>query len=122
MNFKGVISILIEQYDIVYVRDQGKKRGSVQAGARPAVVLQNNKGNYFSPTTIIAYITGKENKRNDLPVHVTLEGYNLTKSCTVLLEQIMTIPKADIESKIDHLRYEDRVRVEKALRISLGQV
>lgn len=113
---------MFEKDDIVYVKNQGKKRGSVQAGARPAVILQNNKGNYFSPTTIIAYITGKENKRNDLPVHVTLEGYNLTKNCIVLLEQITTIPKADIESKIDHLRYEDRIKVDKALRISLGQV
>lgn len=111
---------MFEQYDIVYVKDQGKKRESVQSGPRPGVVLQNDKGNYFSTTTIIAYITSKEKKK--LPVHVVLEGYNLTKNCTVLLEQIMTIPKADIESKIDHLRYEDRIKVNKALCISLGQV
>lgn len=120
MNLKGVISILIEQYDIVKIKDQGRKHGSVQSGPRPGVVLQNNKGNHFSTTTIIAYITSKE--KNKLPVHVILDGYNLNKNCTVLLEQIMTIPKSDIESKIDRLRYEDRIKVDKALRISLGQV
>lgn len=110
---------MFKKDDIVFVEDQGSTKGSVQRFARPAIIIQNNTGNHFSPTTIVAYITGKE-KRKDLPVHVTLKGYNLSKTSTILLEQLTTVSKSDIVSKIDHLRDEDKVKVDAALRVSLG--
>jgi len=110
---------MYKKYDIVYVDDLGTNKGSVQMYARPAVVLQNDKGNFFSPTTIVAFITGKE-KRNDLPTHVVLANYNLPKKSTVLLEQIATVSKTNIASRIDELREEDRVKVDAAMLISLG--
>lgn len=110
---------MYKKYDIVYVEDRGRASGSVQMYARPAVVLQNDTGNHFSPTTIVAFITGKE-KRRDLPVHVLLENYNLPKRSTVLLEQIATVSKTDITSKIGSLRKEDKVKIDTAMLISLG--
>lgn len=112
---------LYKKYDVVYVKDRGGASGSVQMYARPAVIIQNDKGNFYSPTTIVAFITGKE-KRRDLPTHVVLENYNLPKKSTVLLEQIATVSKADIASAIDRLREEDQAKVDIAMLISLGVI
>ena len=54
----------------VYFASLGYKTGSEQGGERPVVIIQNNKGNTFSPTVLVACIT-KKNKRN-LPTHVEL--------------------------------------------------
>ena len=110
---------LYKKYDIVYVNDRGPANGSVQMYARPAVILQNDTGNFYGPTTIVAFLTGRD-KRRDLPVHVVLENYNLPKKSTVLLEQIATISKTDIECRIDRLRREDQLKIDTAMLISLG--
>ena len=110
----------MRKYDIVYVRDWGRGIGSMQNFGRPAVVLQNDKGNAFSNTTIVAFITSKI-KRLDIPTHVELTGYRLWKPSMLLLEQIATVPKELIEKQIDRLRPEDIKRVEQALDISLDR-
>ncbi len=110
----------MRKYDIVYVKDWGRGIGSMQNFGRPAVVLQNDKGNTFSNTTIVAFITSKL-KRRDIPTHVILEGYKLWKPSMLLMEQIATVPKELISSKIDRLRPEDIKRVEQALDISLDR-
>ena len=43
--------------------------GSEQGGTRPVVVLQNNTGNYYCPTLIIAPITSKAGKKPSQPTH-----------------------------------------------------
>lgn len=111
---------MYKKYDIVYVRDWGRGIGSMQNFGRPAVVLQNDKGNTFSNTTIVAFITSKL-KRLDIPTHVILEGYNLWKPSMLLLEQIATVPKELIDKKLDHLREEDIKRVNEALDVSLDR-
>ena len=110
----------MEKYDIVYVKDWGRGIGSMQSFGRPAVVLQNNKGNTFSNTTIVALVTSKT-KRLDIPTHVLLEGYKLWKPSMLLLEQIATVPKELVTKRIDHLRDEDIEHVERALDISLDR-
>lgn len=110
----------IKKYDIVFVKDRGwSSYGNVQRFSRPALVLQNNKGNRFSPTTIVAFITSQV-KREDLLTHVVLKDYNLGKTSMVLLEQIATVSKEDIERKIDTLRVLDRVKIDTAMMVSLG--
>lgn len=94
--------------------------GSVQCFDRPAIVLQNNKGNVSSPTLIVAYLTSQI-KRTDLPTHVVLQHYpGLSKRSMVLLEQVDTISKDDVTDVINHLDIEDVVRVNNGLLISLG--
>lgn len=110
----------MRKYDIVYVRDWGRGIGSMQNFGRPAVVLQNDKGNTFSNTTIVAFITSKL-KRKDIPTHVVLEGYRLWKPSMLLMEQVATVPKELITKKLDRLRDEDIIRVERALDISLDR-
>lgn len=93
--------------------------GSEQSGDRPAVVIQNDTGNKHAPTVIVAPITSK-NKKLDIPTHVQVTTKQLEKNSMVLLEQIKTVDKSRISSRIGALSDEEMKRVDKALRISLG--
>ncbi len=75
--------------------------GSEQGGGvRPVLVIQNDIGNKYSPTIIIAAITSQINKAK-LPTHVEITGqeYGLPKDSVVLLEQIRTIDKKRLREK-----------------------
>ena len=47
-------------------------KGSEQGGTRPVLVLQNNTGNLFCPTLIVAPLTTQVNKKKDQPTHYLL--------------------------------------------------
>ncbi|HPS25931.1 MAG TPA: type II toxin-antitoxin system PemK/MazF family toxin, partial [Bacteroidales bacterium] len=68
--------------------------GSEQGGLRPVLVVQNDIGNQYSPTTIVLAITSQINKAK-LPTHVELKAkqYGLERDSVVLTEQIRTIDK-----------------------------
>ncbi len=87
------------------------------------LVIQNDIGNRFSPTVIVAAITAQIQKAK-LPTHVEIpsEPYGLERDSVVLLEQIRTIDKQRLTDKITHL--DDRLMnlVNEALQISLGLV
>ena len=52
----------------IYLADlNGTALGSEQHGVRPVLVLQNNKGNLFSPTVIIAPLTSRRQERLEFP-------------------------------------------------------
>lgn len=95
-------------------------RGSEIYKKRPAVVIQNDQGNQYSPTTIIAPITGGT---SNYPFHANLSESTdgLTKDSYVACDQIRTV---DIEARIldtlGHVSGEDVNRVDKAIEISLG--
>lgn len=70
--------------------------GSVQGGKRPAIVLQNNTQNTYSPTTIVAPITSVLKKTN-LSSHIVLgRRFGLMKESMVLMEQVRTVNQSDI--------------------------
>lgn len=85
--------------DIFYA-DLSPVVGSEQGGIRPVIVIQNNIGNKYSPTVIIAAITSQINKAK-LPTHVEIssEDYGLNKDSVVLLEQIRTLDKRRLKEK-----------------------
>lgn len=97
--------------------------GSEQGGVRPVLVIQNDIGNKYSPTIIIAAITSQINKAK-LPTHVEITGqeYGLPKDSVILLEQIRTIDKKRLREKIGRFDKEMMQYVDDALRISLGLV
>ena len=82
----------------IYLADLNPVMGSEQGGIRPVVVIQNNIGNYYSPTIIVAAITSAEKRH--LPTHTKLESSCLNKDSTALLEQIRTIDKRRLISYI----------------------
>ena len=94
--------------------------GSEQSGRRPCLIIQNNTGNRFSPTVVVAVLTTKLDKHK-LPTHVLLsEQSKMPKKSIVLLEQIKTIDKRRVKQYITSLAREDLLKVDKALLISLG--
>ena len=96
--------------------------GSEQKGHRPVVVIQNDIGNMYSPTTIAAMITSSQKKKLPTPVHVEDIESGLTKDSIVMLEQIRTIDKQRLCSMIGHVSDKTMALIEDAALCSLGIV
>lgn len=108
----------VKRGDLFYA-DLSPVIGSEQGGVRPVLIVQNDVGNKYSPTVIIAAITSQVNKAK-LPTHVdiTSSSYGLPKNSVVLLEQIRTIDKKRLREKIGHFDADVMRRVEDALKVS----
>lgn len=106
----------------VYFADLSPVVGSEQGGVRPVLVIQNDIGNRFSPTAIVAAITAQIQKAK-LPTHVEIDAkrYGFERDSVILLEQIRTIDKQRLTDKITHLDDEMMDKVDEALQISLAQ-
>jgi mRNA interferase MazF len=94
--------------------------GSEQGGSRPVLVIQNDIGNRFSPTVIVAAITSQK-KSLKIPTHILIPPeYGMEKESTILLEQIRTIDKRRLEEKITDLDESFMDYVDRLLEVSLG--
>lgn len=116
-------NILIVKRGDVYFADLSPVVGSEQGGVRPVLVIQNDIGNRFSPTVIVAAITAQIQKAK-LPTHVEIDAkkYGFERDSVILLEQIRTIDKQRLTDKITHLDEMMMSRVDEALQISLGLI
>jgi mRNA interferase MazF len=114
---------LIVKRGDVYFADLSPVVGSEQGGVRPVLVIQNDIGNRFSPTVIIAAITAQIQKAK-LPTHVEIDAkrYGFERDSVILLEQIRTIDKQRLTDKITHLDDEMMEKVDESLQISLGLI
>ena len=94
--------------------------GSEQGGIRTVLIVQNDVGNKYSPTVIVAAITSKLHKAK-LPTHIELNAiaYGLEKDSVVLLEQIRTLDKARLLEKIGNIGNK-LSEIDYALAVSLG--
>ena len=115
-------TMVVKRGDIFYA-DLSPVIGSEQGGIRPVIIIQNDIGNKYSPTVIVAAITSQINKAK-LPTHVEIssEEYGLNRDSVVLLEQIRTLDKKRLKEKIGHMTDSDMKKVNKALQISLSLV
>lgn len=104
--------------DIFYA-DLSPVIGSEQGGLRPVLVIQNNVGNKYSPTTIVVPITSRFTKK-PLPTHVPLSNCGLAKDSVALCEQLRTIDKKRLKEKMGCLTDEKWEVVNDAIKISLG--
>jgi mRNA interferase MazF len=97
--------------------------GSEQGGHRPVLIIQNDVGNKYSPTVIVAAITSQISKAK-LPTHVEVNARNfsLEKDSVILLEQLRTIDKRRLKEKVTHLSEDVMDKVDEAVRISLGLI
>lgn len=97
--------------------------GSEQGGTRPVLVIQNDIGNQYSPTTIVAAITSQISKAK-LPTHVEVgaEVTGLERDSVILAEQIRTIDKSRLKQKVAFLDADIMHRVDRAIEVSLGIV
>ena len=112
--------MIIKRGDMYYA-DLSPVVGSEQGGVRPVLIIQNDIGNKYSPTVIIAAVTSQINKAK-LPTHIEISGdeYGLNKDSVILAEQVRTIDKKRLKEKIGHLDEELMTRVNEALEISFG--
>ena len=112
--------LMVKRGDIFYA-DLSPVIGSEQGGIRPVLIVQNDIGNKYSPTVIIAAITSQINKAK-MPTHIELSGneYGLSKDSVILAEQVRTIDKKRLKEKIGHLDETLMAQIDTALKISFG--
>ena len=105
----------------LYYADLSPVVGSEQGGVRPVLIIQNDIGNKYSPTVIVAAITSQINKAK-LPTHIEISAheYGLNKDSVILLEQIRTIDKKRLREKIGCLDKNMMLKVDNSLQIILG--
>lgn len=99
----------------IYYVDFGYAQGSEQGGKRPAVIVQNDIGNKYSPTTIVVPLTTQN--KTKLPTHTAIRA---TKSSLALAEQIRVVDKSRILRYVGKITNEEMERLERALAVSLG--
>lgn len=110
----------VKRGDIV-LADLSPVIGSEQGGLRPVLVVQNDIGNKYSPTVIVAAITAQIDK-SKLPTHVEVRKgkYGLTRNSVILLEQIRTIDKKRLTQMLGHVDPKIMQAVDQALIVSFG--
>ena len=112
--------MIVKKGDL-YFADLSPVVGSEQGGVRPVLVVQNDVGNKYSPTIIVAAVTSQTSKAT-LPTHVELTASQggLSKNSVVLLEQLRTIDKQRLKERIGSLSDSQMPVVDAALGVSLG--
>lgn len=112
----------IKRGDIFYA-DLAPHVGSEQGGIRPVLVIQNDIGNKYSPTVIVAAITSQIGKAK-FPTHVEIRAgeFGLSRDSVILLEQIRTIDKVRLKNKVGKLSDEVMEKVNQAILISVGLI
>jgi mRNA interferase MazF len=105
----------------IWIADLNNGRGREEKGVRPVIVLQNDVGNKFSPTVIVAPISSSTTKK-PMPTHVklTAEDTGLVRDSLIFMEQIRVIDKNYLINKITKLDDSLMVDVDIAMRISVG--
>lgn len=81
--------------------------GSEQNGTRPVVIIQNDIGNKYSPTVLVAPLTSKVKSKHNLPTHVLVKSEHIKHNSIVLLEQIRVLDKSRLISYVDTLTKEE---------------
>ena len=105
----------------IYLANLNPVIGSEQSSIRPVLVIQNDIGNMYSGTTIIALITSDIMHRPEFPTHFFINSRdNLKHDSLVLLEQLRTIDKCRLIKKIVTLNYSEMIEINSHLSISIG--
>ena len=95
-------------------------RGSEQIGRRPALVIQNDIGNKYSPTTIVAACSSAGVQAYPFIVHVKAKESGMDRDSSINLARIMTVDKTRLETRLGKLSAEKMLEVDDALKNSLG--
>lgn len=105
----------------IYFADLDPHYGSEQGGKRPVIIIQNDVGNKFAPTVIVAAVTSRVSKKSNQPTHVLIDkNPALSRPSVVLLEQIFTIDKERINNFMGMTSEWEMKQIEEALLRSLG--
>lgn len=105
----------------IYLVDLSNQVGSEQMGVRPALIIQNDTGNNYSPTTIICPITSRS--KTVMPTHVELspDECDIQKESIVLCEQVRVIDKSRLKRKLGEVTNQNLIDdINRKLMISIG--
>ncbi|WP_443666696.1 type II toxin-antitoxin system PemK/MazF family toxin [Faecalibacterium prausnitzii] len=121
----GLIAIIPKDWKYlrgdIYYADMEPHIGSEQGGTRPVVVLQNDVGNRYAPTLIVATVTSRTEKKKYQPTHVLIaHNTAFEKPSVVQLEQIFTIDKSRIQRFLGRLTQDEMQEIEKGVVSSLA--
>jgi mRNA interferase MazF len=96
--------------------------GSEQGKIRPAVVIQNDVANKYSPVIIVSAITSSPRSPHPTDIEVFPPIGGLSKDSKILLNQIRTVDKVRVIQRLGHLPNEIMSKVDEAIKISLGLI
>ena len=108
--------IPVRRGDIWFVRSSIEAQGHEQTKGRPAIVISNDKGNEFSPTVEVVFMTSKMTKKR-IPTHVYIMGKTPS---IALCEQITTVDGRRLEKYIRRCTADEMTQIEAAVQVSLG--
>ena len=108
----------IKRGDVFYA-DLSPVVGSEQGGIRPVVVVQNDKGNRYSKTIIVAPVSKKMSKP-PIPTHVIFSDDALSYVSMILCEQLRTIDKKRLGQWICTLDVATLSKIDEAIKVSLA--
>ena len=104
----------------IYYADLSPVKGSEQGGYRPVLIIQNDVGNKYAPTVIVAVITSRSSKA-DLPTHIWLNAEcGLPLASMVECEQVRTLDKSRLKDFMGTVSQEIMTEIDKGLKISFG--
>lgn len=105
----------------IYLADLGRTAGSEEKGVRPVLIVQNDLGNKYSPTTIIVPITRRIEGEYKIPTHIQVEPFGkMLYKATILAEQIKVIDKQRLKYYIEELPNEYMEKVNYAMTVAIG--
>jgi len=107
--------------DVILI-DFDPVRGSEQGKVRPAVIIQNDVANKYSPVLIVAAITSNPRALHPTDVEVFAPEGGLRKDSKVMLNQIRTVDKIRVIDRLGSLSGETMGKVDEAIKVSLGLV
>ena len=104
----------------IYLANLNHTIGSEERGKRPVLIVQNDFGNKYSPTTIILPITKRVEERHHIPTHIRIKPFGKMKyEATIMAEQIKIIDKRRLINFIDKLPKKYIKSVNNALKIAI---
>lgn len=105
----------------IYLIDLSNQVGSEQSGVRPAVVVQNETGNMYSPTTIICPLTSKTKTMSVTHVQLTTDDAEIIRDSVVLCEQVRVIDKTRIRKRLGEVTNLQKIEdINQKILVSFG--
>lgn len=105
----------------IYLIDLSNQVGSEQSGVRPAIIVQNETGNMYSPTTIICPLTSKTKGTSATHVVLTPDDAGVITDSTVLCEQVRVIDKTRIRKKLGEVKNFEKINdINQKILVSFG--
>jgi mRNA interferase MazF len=105
----------------IYLIDLSNQIGSEQSGVRPAIVVQNEAGNMYSPTTIICPLTSKQKTMSATHVELTTADAEIVKDSIVLCEQVRVIDKTRIKKRLGEVTNVQKIEdINQKILVSFG--